>query len=163
MNKGDDFRESVTLSPELTTPHTTPAGNGGLMPDLHPQWFYPKSNPSQKPIVLPLNILEGDPAWKNSNLGNEGGNAVSPAAAVSSAEDKSVSTGVGEEEGDLVTTDLMKSGPVTIYAPALVDDLVDEPDLGRAGETTTYQPASSKTILPAGFEKEATRNKDRRL
>ena len=111
LNKGDDLRKSVTLSPELTTPHTTPAGNGGLVPDLHPQWFYPKSNPSQKPI---------------------------------------------EEEGDLVTTDLVKSGPVTIYAPALVDDLVVEPDLGRAGETTTYQPAPSETTLPAGFEREAT-------
>ena len=114
------------------------------MPDPHPQWFYPKSNPSQKPIVLPLNILEGDPAWKKSNLGNEGGNAVSPAAAVSSGEDKSVSTGAGEEEGDLVTTDLIKSGPVTIYAPALVDDLVNETDLGGGNETATSQPAPSE-------------------
>ena len=64
---------SVTDSPALlTTPHTTPATDE-LMPDLHPEWFYPRSNPSQKPIVLPLNILEEDLAGQQQgNLGNGG-------------------------------------------------------------------------------------------
>ena len=104
---------SLTLT--LTTPHTTPATDE-LMPDQHPQWFYPKSNPSQKPIVLPLNVLEEAPLIRQQgNLGNGGvtdNDGSSFYRTTTATTDKCAgSTGVGEEAGDLVATDSVPTIP----------------------------------------------------